>query len=92
MGLLPRKSAVPELPETRSAFEELLKVILEEIAAFKARFPEETAGFWDKVQSIVVERVQGFSAESLKAAFISDVMNLVKSGKGPAPHDPTELA
>ena len=92
MALFPKKSAVAELPETRTAFEELLAVILAEIAEFKSRFPEETAGFWDKVQSIVVEKVQGFSAESLKAAFISDVMNLVKSGKGPAPHDPTELA
>lgn len=92
MAIFGKQSKAMEIPETQAAYQELLKEILAKIAAFEARFPEGSAGLADKVRAIVIDAVNGISPDVFKVKFIADVMALWAAGKGPAPHDPTELA
>lgn len=93
MARASKASAVPEPQAAQDAVRALVDSIL---AAFKAandRLPEGL-----RADPFVVENVlnQEFDKRvnftAWKAVAVAEFIALMKSGKGPAPHDPTELA
>jgi hypothetical protein len=83
--------ADPLLPNVSAGLDEIVKDIVAAIEKFRAEHPE-VGGLADKLESIVRDKVGSINPDLLKALLFADLMNLVTNMKGPAPHDPTELA
>jgi len=83
---------VTQMPNLETVFQELLDAIRADVDALRSRMPPGSEGLADKIIAVVQEAISSLSPTTLKAALLADILNLLREGKGPAPHDPTELA
>lgn len=84
--------AAPTAPELSAILAELKATVERDIAALRLKLPEGAGAELDKVAAVIRDALATVNPETLKQALMADLMLLIQSGKGPAPHDPSELA